>query len=108
MEEINGTAPTPTKPCRNAAPITSEHRGVMLVCPCSPAADGTCACTAERTIGAERNLCGCWPEPPAPPAPRRDRCRCGERLTRDEIRRGYQCGACTRRDESLYGSGVGL
>jgi len=90
--------------CRNATEITSEHRGQMTTCPCSPEMDGACACTPERTIGSDRNLCGCWPEPVARPTPRRA-CRCGARLTTREIARGYQCPACTARDEALLGVG---
>ena len=99
------------KTCRNATEILSPHRGRMIVCPCSGNADGACACTPTSTYGmaagADRNLCGCWPEPEAPKATRRA-CRCGAALSPFERRHGLQCGACTRRDEAFYGAGVGL
>lgn len=90
----------------NAKPCRNDPGGYG--CPCS---SGTCLCTPTSTYGeargADRNLCGCWPEPPAAPKARRA-CRCGAYLTAWQLSHGLQCGACTRRDESLYGSGCGL
>lgn len=98
-----------TRTCRNATEIISPHRGRMSVCPCSGNADGACACTPTSTYGlargADRNLCGCWPEPPAP-RKRARFCRCGAPLTVRESVNGYQCRACTRRDEALAGVGL--
>ena len=87
--------------CRNATTIQSEHRGAMVTCPCSPEADGRCACTATATIGHDRNICGCWPEPPAPRRVFSPVCRSCKRprLSRYEWAHGYQCSDCTARDE---------
>jgi len=71
-------------------------------CPCS---GGACRCMPGLTHGHDRNLCGCWPEPPAPKAARRA-CRCGAYLTAWQLKHGLQCGACTRRDEALAGVGL--
>lgn len=97
----------PIKPCRNDTPrgcaCAVENEDALR--PLGVAGiGGACACTPERSIGADRNLCGCWPEPEAPKATRRA-CRCGAALSRFELRHGLQCSGCTRRDEALAGVG---
>ena len=91
----------------NAKPCRNDPGGYG--CPCST---GTCLCTPTSSYdptgqerGAGRNLCGCWPEPPAPPRKRPRFCKCGAPLTVRESVHGLQCGACTRRDEALAGVG---